>query len=61
VAEAIAFAESLGLEPVVELGTRHADPPLHREPDRPRRRPTPIPHPPPELGEHDGADWLPRT
>ena len=47
VAEAVAFAESLGLEPVVELGdTDHCPtPPLDREPDRPRRGPTPIPHP----------------
>ena len=48
VAEAVAFAESLGLEAVVESfaadhGTR--TPPLDREPDRPRRRPAPIPHP----------------
>ena len=73
VAEAVAFAESLGLEPVVELGgadaaaeSHPADPALasHRsianpiglDAARPRYR-----TPPPELGEHDGADWLPRT
>ena len=64
VAEAIAFAESLGLEAVVE--SLPADPglashrsianPIGLDAARPRYR-----IPPPELGEHDGADWLPRT
>ena len=73
VAEAIAFAQSLGLEAVVELAgpeavveSLPADPglaphrsianPIGLDAARPRYR-----IPPPELGEHDGADWLPRT
>ena len=62
VAEAVAFAESLGLEAVVELGDTARPPhrsianPIGLDAARPRYR-----TPPPELGEHDGADWLPRT
>ena len=62
VAEAVAFAESLGLEAVVELGDTARPPhrsianPIGIDAARPRYR-----TPPPELGEHDGADWLPRT
>lgn len=62
VAEAVAFAESLGLEAVVELGETARPPhrsianPIGLDAARPRYR-----TPPPELGEHDGADWLPRT
>ena len=62
VAEAVTFAESLGLEAVVELGDTARPPhrsianPIGLDAARPRYR-----TPPPELGEHDGADWLPRT
>ena len=79
VAEAIAFAESLGLEAVAEIGDADAagpsdfetlaslEPrraPVHRSianpiglgAARPRYRTAP-----PDLGEHAGADWLPRT
>ncbi|MRG59500.1 CoA transferase [Agromyces sp. CFH 90414] len=53
VAEAIAFAESLGLDPVVDLGGRRsiADPiGLSATPAEHRT-------PPPALDEHHGADW----
>jgi crotonobetainyl-CoA:carnitine CoA-transferase CaiB-like acyl-CoA transferase len=56
VAEAIAFAESLGLEPVVELGaTRTVANPIGLSEAVPDYR-----TPPPRLDEHAGADWLPR-
>jgi crotonobetainyl-CoA:carnitine CoA-transferase CaiB-like acyl-CoA transferase len=63
VAEAIAFAEGLGLGPVAETppagGLGHA----HRSVANPiGLAGSPPAHltPPPDLGEHDGADWLPR-
>ena len=62
VAEAIAFAEALGLEPVVEhrrsrtpAATASIANPIGLDGPPPRYR-----TPPPALGEHDGADWLPR-
>jgi crotonobetainyl-CoA:carnitine CoA-transferase CaiB-like acyl-CoA transferase len=62
VAEAIAFADSLGLVPVVEIG--RADAAAHRSIADPIGLAASAPlyrTPPPALGEHDGADWLPRT
>lgn len=63
VAEAIAFAEGLGLGPVAETppagGLGHA----HRSVANPiglAGSPPAYLTPPPDLGEHDGADWLPR-
>ena len=61
VAEAIAFAESLGLHPVVETGRPDA---AHRSIANPIGLAASAPGyrmPPPALGEHDGADWHPRT
>lgn len=56
VAEAIAFAESLDLEPVVELGaSRTVADPIRLSGAAPAYR-----TPPPRLDEHAGADWLPR-
>jgi hypothetical protein len=56
VAEAIAFAEALGLEPVVELGaSRTIAGPIRLSDAAPAYR-----TPPPRLDEHAGADWLPR-
>ncbi|GAA4369966.1 CoA transferase [Agromyces bauzanensis] len=79
VAEAIAFAESLGLEPVAEI--EEADAParpglgtLAALAPRPAQAHRSIANPiglsaspadyrtaPPALGEHGGADWLPRA
>jgi crotonobetainyl-CoA:carnitine CoA-transferase CaiB-like acyl-CoA transferase len=57
VAEAIAFAEALGLEPVVELGaSRTIADPIRLSDAAPAYR-----TPPPRLDEHAGADWLPRA
>lgn len=66
IAEAIAFAESLGLHPVVGIGPTDAAgrPGVHRSVADPIRLSASAPGhrlPPPALGEHDGADWLPRT
>ncbi|HKH08722.1 MAG TPA: CoA transferase [Agromyces sp.] len=74
VAEAIAFAESLGLDPVAEIvradatGIVPRPPTLVRSPHRSIANPIGLAAsavdyrmPPPALGEHDGADWLPRT
>ncbi|WP_448808603.1 CaiB/BaiF CoA transferase family protein [Agromyces bauzanensis] len=61
VAEAIAFAESLGLDPVVEIARPDAP---HRSIADPIGLAASAPEyrtPPPALGEHAGADWLPRT
>lgn len=56
VAEAIAFADSLGLEPVVELGaSRTVANPIGLSEAAPDYR-----TPPPRLDEHAGADWLQR-
>ncbi|MDR6905288.1 crotonobetainyl-CoA:carnitine CoA-transferase CaiB-like acyl-CoA transferase [Agromyces sp. 3263] len=56
VAEAIAFADGLGLEPVVELGgSRTIADPIRLSSAPPAYR-----TPPPRLDEHAGADWLPR-
>jgi len=56
VAEAIAFADELGLEPVVELGaSRTIADPIRLSGSAPAYR-----TPPPRLDEHAGADWLPR-
>jgi crotonobetainyl-CoA:carnitine CoA-transferase CaiB-like acyl-CoA transferase len=56
VAEAIAFADALGLAPVIDLdGSRSIADPISLEASEPRYR-----LPPPALGEHAGADWLPR-
>jgi crotonobetainyl-CoA:carnitine CoA-transferase CaiB-like acyl-CoA transferase len=70
VAEAIAFAESLGLEPVAEIAAGG----LETLAPRPAQAHRSIANPiglaasradyraaPPALGEHDGADWLPRA
>jgi crotonobetainyl-CoA:carnitine CoA-transferase CaiB-like acyl-CoA transferase len=87
VGEALAFADRLGLEPVVEIGrpdaagargletlaalaprpaegvsARPAD--VHRSVANPIRLSASRPDyraAPPTLGEHDGADWLPRA
>ena len=89
VAEAIAFAEGLGLEPLAEIAVaevagpggletvaslaprpaqvadpRPAHPHAHRSVANPIRLSASRPEyrtPPPALGEHDGADWLPRA
>lgn len=67
IAEAIAFAESLGLHPVVEIAPANAAGRVsgaHRSVADPIRLSASAPDhrlPPPALGEHDGADWLPRT
>lgn len=67
IAEAIAFAESLGLHPVVEIGPTDAAGRVsgaHRSVADPIGLAASAPDyrlPPPALGEHDGADWLPRT
>ena len=56
VAEAIAFADALGLDPVVELGaSRTISNPIGLSSADPAYR-----TPPPRLDEHAGADWLPR-
>jgi crotonobetainyl-CoA:carnitine CoA-transferase CaiB-like acyl-CoA transferase len=63
VAEAIAFAESLGLDPVAEIVRADATA-MHRSIANPIELAASAPDyrmPPPALGEHDGADWLPRT
>lgn len=62
VAEALAFAESLGLDPVAEI-PRADSAVLHRSVASPVGLAASAPDyrtPPPALGEHDGADWLPR-
>ncbi|MFF2274271.1 CaiB/BaiF CoA transferase family protein [Agromyces sp. NPDC058126] len=57
VAEAIAFAESLGLEPVAETdGSRTVANPIRLSSARARYL-----TPPPRLDEHAGADWHPVT
>ena len=54
VGEAIAFAESLGLAPVVEVdGSRSIANPIRLASD-----PAVYGSRPPRLGEHAGADWL---
>ncbi|GAA1517519.1 crotonobetainyl-CoA:carnitine CoA-transferase CaiB-like acyl-CoA transferase [Agromyces terreus] len=61
IAEAVAFAESLGLEPVVET-RRTPDEPATRSIANPiRLAATPAAYrtPPPALDEHAGADWHP--
>ncbi len=63
VAEAIAFAESLGLEPVAEIEREDAPIP-HRSIANPIGLAASAPvyrTPPPALGQHGGADWLART
>jgi crotonobetainyl-CoA:carnitine CoA-transferase CaiB-like acyl-CoA transferase len=63
VAEAIAFASSLGLEPVAEIERADAAT-AHRSIANPIGLAASAPvyrTPPPALGEHGGADWLPRT
>jgi crotonobetainyl-CoA:carnitine CoA-transferase CaiB-like acyl-CoA transferase len=63
VAEALAFADALGLDPVVEIGRPHAAA-VHRSVANPiglEASAADYRTPPPLLGEHDGADWLPRT
>ncbi len=56
VAEALVFAESLGLAPVIEVaGSRSIAAPISLEASDADYR-----LPPPALGEHAGADWLPR-
>ncbi|HET6672153.1 MAG TPA: CoA transferase [Agromyces sp.] len=63
VAEAIAFASSLGLEPVAEIERADATT-AHRSIANPIGLAASAPvyrTPPPALGQHDGADWLPRT
>lgn len=66
VAEAIAFAGSLGLDPVVEIARTDAGGRVseaHRSVADPIGLAASAPDyrlPPPALGEHDGADWLPR-
>jgi crotonobetainyl-CoA:carnitine CoA-transferase CaiB-like acyl-CoA transferase len=60
VAEALAFAESLGLDPVTEIARADAAGP-HRSVANPIGLAASAPDyriPPPALGEHDGADWL---
>ncbi len=64
VGEAIALAESLGLDPVVEIAERDPAAPRHRSIADPIRLAASAPAyrtPPPALGEHDGADWLDRA
>lgn len=63
VAEAIAFAESLGLEPVAEI-ERAGGMTAHRSIANPIGLAASAPvyrTPPPALGQHDGADWLDPT
>ena len=63
VAEAIAFAGALGLDPVVEIPETHAAA-VHRSIADPIGLAASAPvyrTPPPALGEHDGADWLDRS
>lgn len=55
VAEAIAFAESLGLDPVVDLAGRRSI----ADPVSLSTTPATYRTPPPLLDEHAGADWLP--
>jgi crotonobetainyl-CoA:carnitine CoA-transferase CaiB-like acyl-CoA transferase len=60
VPEGIAFAEEIGLEPVVEVGEGGAAIPAVRNPITLSRTPADYRYPPPELDEH-GADiraWL---
>jgi crotonobetainyl-CoA:carnitine CoA-transferase CaiB-like acyl-CoA transferase len=61
VAEAIAFAEALGLEPVAAIDERDGAGSPHRSVASPiglsATRPA-YRTPPPALGEHDGADWF---
>ncbi|MBM7503386.1 CaiB/BaiF CoA transferase family protein [Agromyces aurantiacus] len=61
VAEAIDFAEGLGLAPVAEVATADAAA-SHRSVANPiglAATPPQYRTAPPALGEHDGADWLP--
>ena len=63
VAEAIAFASSLGLEPVAEIERADATT-AHRSIANPIGLAASAPAyrtPPPALGQHEGADWLART
>jgi crotonobetainyl-CoA:carnitine CoA-transferase CaiB-like acyl-CoA transferase len=53
VAEAIAFAESLGLDPVVDLDGRRSI----ADPVTLSATPASYQTPPPALDEHAGADW----
>lgn len=64
VAEAIAFADALGLEPVALAPEAHGSGGLHRSMANPiglAASPPDYRTAPPALGEHDGADWLPRA
>ncbi|MFD4421047.1 CaiB/BaiF CoA transferase family protein [Agromyces sp. NPDC058484] len=69
VGEAIAFAETLGLDPVVEIeradaATATSTASAHRSIANPIGLAASAPEyrtPPPALGEHGGADWLPRS
>lgn len=64
VAEAIAFADALGLEPVALAPEAHGSGGLHRSMSNPiglAASPPDYRTAPPALGEHDGADWLPRA
>ncbi|MGW9630620.1 CaiB/BaiF CoA transferase family protein [Agromyces sp. NPDC055520] len=66
VAEAIAFAEALGLEPVAEIGfdTFRAESVASRTVANPiglSASPAAYRTPPPALDEHAGADWHPAT
>ncbi|ANJ28659.1 carnitine dehydratase [Agromyces aureus] len=56
IAEAIAFAEALGLEPVAETGTASRS---VANPIRLTATPATYRTPPPSLDEHVGADWHP--
>jgi crotonobetainyl-CoA:carnitine CoA-transferase CaiB-like acyl-CoA transferase len=60
VAEGVAFAESLGLDPVVEVGCGEAMVPTVRNPVSYSATPARYDRPPPGLGEHDDEvrDWL---
>ncbi|MEV1132090.1 CoA transferase [Agromyces sp. NPDC049794] len=64
VAEAIAFAEALGLDPVALAPEAHGSAAPHRSMANPiglTASPPDYRTAPPALGEHDGADWLPRA
>ena len=64
VVEAIAFADALGLEPVALAPDTQGPHGPHRSMANPiglSASPPDYRTAPPELGEHDGADWLPRA
>ncbi|MDF2575646.1 MAG: carnitine dehydratase, partial [Agromyces sp.] len=64
VAEAIAFADALGLEPVASAPDPQSPHGPHRSMSNPiglSASPPDYRTAPPALGEHDGADWLPRA